>query len=99
MNIAKFHWDDADCVVQLSDGTIKEVNTCLVCEAEYDHYWEMHGEHGGMLDFWEIYPIKETIKPFAPDEYFIDGIENESNVYIEKIIEYDDNYGWEWVLS
>ena len=94
-----FLWFEADCVVQLSDGRIKSVNTCLECNAEYDHWYEMHGELGGYEEFWEIFPIEGTVKPLASDEFIIDGKENESDLFITKIIDYEDNYGWNWELA
>ena len=97
--IGRFFWDDATCTALLSDGRIEKVQTYLECEAEYDHYFEQFGDYGYLQEFWEIYPIKETVKPFAPDEFVLDKQENESNVFIVKVLDYDDANGWEWELA
>ena len=99
MKYGRFHWDDATCRVQLSDGRIETVTTYLVCEAQYDHYFEKLDDYYGYEEFWEIYPIEETVKPLAPDEFIVNKQENDSDVFIVKVLDYDDANGWEWELA
>jgi len=97
--IGQFYWDYATCRVQLSDGRIETVTTYLICEAQFDHWIEERGEHCGYEEFWEIFPIEETVRPLAPDEFVLDHQENESDVFIVKVLSYDDANGWEWELA
>ena len=97
--IGHFQWENAKCKALLSDGTEKEITADLECDANFEHWYEkICNEYGYYEEWWEVYPIEETIEPLNTDEYLQEINNLPEDVSVVKILEYDDANGYSWEL-